>query len=165
MDRWKVERMTWVADGVFAAGGEHIPKTWATFSQQTGIRAVLHLSPNQPQPFLGPPPSRYLWLDLEDESEADLTIRALTGDFILYCRTAGEGVLLHGAQGLHRVRWAFVAFQLRCGRNLETVLREAAEKPWLGPYHTDQALWQAYCDQCALNSSKPYIPFAKMGEE
>jgi hypothetical protein len=157
--------MTWVADGIYAAGGEHIPNTWAAFSQQTGIRAVLHLSPNRPQPFLGLPPSRFLWLDLEDESEADLNTRVLTGDFILTCRAAGEAVLLHGAQGRHRVRWAFVAHQLYSGRKLNTVLREAAEKPWLAPYHTDQALWQKFYDQCNRNPSKPYKPFAEMREE
>ena len=139
--------MTWVADGIFAAGGEHIPATWAAFSQQTGIRAILHLAALQPLEFRGPVPDCFLWLDIEEESAADLDARQLVGQFILSCRATGKAVLLHSAQGRHRVRWAFVAHQLCAGRNLKTVLRTAAEKPWLAPYHTDQATWQAFCDR------------------
>jgi hypothetical protein len=157
--------MTWVADGVYAAGGEHIPNTWAAFSRQTGIRAVLHLSPDQPQPFLGPLPSRFLWLDIEDEYEADLNTRVLAGEFILSCRAGDEAVLLHSAEGRHRVRWAFVAHQLCSGRKLKTVLREAAEKPWLAPYYTDQTLWQTFVDQCNRDLLKSNKPFAEMREE
>jgi hypothetical protein len=136
--------MTWVADGIYAAGGEHIPKTWNAFSQQTGIHAVLHLSPNRPQLFQGSTPTHFLWLDVDDEISADLQTRRLAGEYILTCQKDGYSVLLHSAQGRHRVRWAFVAHQLCTGRKLKTVLREAAEKPWLAPYHTDQALWQAF---------------------
>jgi hypothetical protein len=83
-------------------------------------------------------------LDVDDEISADLQTRRLAGEYILTCQKAGYSVLLHSAQGRHRVRWAFVAHQLCTGRKLKTVLREAAEKPWLAPYHTDQALWQAF---------------------
>jgi hypothetical protein len=136
--------MTWVTDGIYAAGGEHIPKTWNAFSRQTGIQAVLHLSTVRPQTFQGTTPSHFLWLDIEDEAGADLKTRRLAGEYIITCRRDGHAVLLHSAQGRHRVRWAFVAHQLCTGRKLNTVLREAAEKPWLAPYHTDQALWQAF---------------------
>jgi hypothetical protein len=136
--------MTWVADGIYAAGGEHIPATWDAFSLQTGIRAVLHLSPLQPLHFFGPVPDQFLWLDIEEESSADLDARQLAGEFILASQQAGQAVLLHSTQGRHRVRWAYVAHQLCAGRKLETVLREAAEKPWLAPYHTDLTLWQAF---------------------
>jgi hypothetical protein len=30
------------------------------------------------------------------------------------------------------------------GRRLSRVLREAAEKPWLAPYHTDRDMWEAF---------------------
>ncbi|TFH38103.1 MAG: hypothetical protein E4G99_00465 [Anaerolineales bacterium] len=147
--------MTWVADGIFAAGGEHIPGTWAAFSQQTGIRAILHLSSGQPQQFCGPAPERFLWLDIEDESEADLEARRLVGEYILSCRAAGHAVLLHSAQGRHRVRWAFVAHQLCSGRKLKPVLRQAAEKPWLAPYHTDSEQWQAFYQYVQMPKPDP----------
>jgi hypothetical protein len=136
--------MTWVADGIYAAGGEHIPQTWAAFSRQTGIRAILHLSPEQPQSFQGDAPTHFLWLNIDDEASADIQSRLLAADYILTCREAGQAVLLHSAKGRHRVRWAFVAHQLCMGRKLRTVLREAAEKPWLGPYHTDEGVWEAF---------------------
>ena len=136
--------MTWVAEGIYAAGGEHIPHTWQAFSQQTGIRAVLHLSPSRPQSFIGSNPQTFLWLDLADESQADLEARTLVAEFIRRCREERQAVLLHSAEGRHRVRWAYVAYQLGLGRKLSTVLREAAEKPWLAPYHTDHEMWQAF---------------------
>lgn len=136
--------MTWVSEGIYAAGGEHIPKTWEAFSQQTGIRAVLHLSADRPQIFYGTTPANFLWLNIVDESQADLDARRLAGAYIRDCREAGQAVLLHSAEGRHRVRWAYVAHQLSLGRKITTVLREAAEKPWLAPYHTDQTLWQAF---------------------
>ena len=136
--------MTWVAEGVYAAGGEHIPKTWESFSRQTGIQAVLHLSPGRPQVFHGPVPESFLWLDIEDETETNIPTRRLAGEYIRACRQAGQAILLHSAQGRHRVRWAYVAHQICEGRKLKTVLREAAEKPWLAPYHTDQPMWQVF---------------------
>jgi hypothetical protein len=133
--------MTWVAEGVYAAGGNHIPNTWNEFHNQTGIQAILHLAPQHPQNFVGPSPRYFLWLDIEDESQADLTTRHLVGAFIRTCRERGDTVLLHGALGRHRTRWAYVAYQLTLGRKLETVLREAAEKPWLDPYPTNRDQW------------------------
>ncbi len=138
--------MTWVAEGIYAAGGEHIPRTWAAFSQQTSIRSILHLASGHPQRFEGATPSQFLWLDIDDESQADLQTRRLAGEYILRCRESGQAILLHSAQGRHRVRWAFVAHQLCSGRKLKTVLREAAEKPWLSPYYTDIDKWQTFYD-------------------
>jgi hypothetical protein len=138
--------MTWVADGVFAAGGDHIPNSWDKFHEQTGIQAILHLSPEGPQHFTGPSPRAFLWLDIEDESQTDLGIRTLAGEFIRSCRGHGDSVLLHSALGRHRVRWAHVAYQLILGRKLNTVLREAAEKPWLSPYLTDHDQWSLFTE-------------------
>lgn len=138
--------MTWVAEGIYAAGGDHIPKTWESFSHQTGIMSVLHLSPGQPQAFDGRFPESFLWLDLDEEGEADLYAYRLAAEFISGCRHTGQSILLHSAKGRHRVRWAFVAHQLYEGRKLRTVLRQAAEKPWLAPYHTDESLWQAFVE-------------------
>jgi hypothetical protein len=139
--------LTWVVDGIYAAGWQHIPNTWGAFSEQTGIRAVFHLSRDRPQTFNGPIPAAFLWLSIEDESEADNNLRALAGEYIHSCREAGLSVLLHSASGRHRVRWAFVAHQLWIGRKLETVLRQAAEKPWLAPYHTDENLWRSFYER------------------
>ena len=147
--------MTWVVDGIYAAGGQHIPNTWGAFSGQTGIRAVLHLSPDRPQTFNGPSPASFLWLSIEDESEADTDVRALAGEYIHSCREAGDSVLLHSALGRHRVRWAFVAYQLWIGRKLDTVLRQAAEKPWLAPYHTDEDLWRSFDEQHRARPTHP----------
>jgi len=136
--------LTWVEESIFAAGGQHIPATWADFSDSTSISAVLHLSSGQPQLFLGPPPRRFLWLRIEDEKLAGIEERKLAAEFITVSLSAGEKVLLHSAQGRHRTRWVYVAYSLYVGRRLSRVLREAAEKPWLAPYHTDQETWSAF---------------------
>jgi hypothetical protein len=136
--------MTWVADGIYAAGGDHIPNTWDMFHRQTGIQTILHLSAGRPQIFKGPLPDAFLWLDVGDETEADIVTRQVAGEFIRACLMGGQAILLHSAQGRHRVRWAYVAHQLYEGRKLKTVLRDAAEKPWLAPYHTDERLWEEF---------------------
>ena len=136
--------MTWVEERIFAAGGGHIPADWAGFADSTGVSAILHLSAEGPQAFLGPPPRRFLWLLVEDEKEAELDDRWLVAEFIQTSLEAGERVLLHSAKGRHRTRWAYVAYGLYAGRKLSRVLREAAEKPWLAPYHTDRGMWTAF---------------------
>lgn len=136
--------LTWVEESIFAAGGQHIPTTWADFADSTGIGTVLHLSSGQPQSFLGPPPQRFLWLRVEDERLAGIEERTLAAEFIAVSLAAGEKVLLHSAQGRHRTRWVYVAYGLYVGRTLSRVLREAAEKPWLAPYHTDQEKWNTF---------------------
>jgi hypothetical protein len=136
--------MTWVEDGVYAAGGEHIPATWGAFADQTGVTAVLHLSSSGPTPFLGIPPARFLWLDLELEEQADSKVRRLAGKFVRDSRAQGRRVLLHCTGGRHRTRWVYVAYRLCRGHGLKGVLRDAAQKPWLAPYHTDREAWIAF---------------------
>ena len=136
--------MTWVEDGIYAAGGDHIPRTWSAFADQTGITAVLHLSASGPTEFAGRPASRFLWLDLELETEADQDARRLAGEFVLDSRNQGRRVLLHCTKGRHRTRWIYVAYRLCLGHGLKGVLRDAAQKPWLAPYHTDRDAWAAF---------------------
>jgi hypothetical protein len=142
--------MTWVTDGIYAAGGAHVPATWAEFSDQTGISAVLHLCPGRPAAFLGPAPERFLWLPIEDEDRADSEDRLLAGWFIASSRESGLRVLLHSSLGRHRTRWAYVAYEICAGSRLRGVLRRAASRPWLAPYHTDEAAWEAFADLVAL---------------
>jgi len=136
--------MTWVEDGIYAAGGDHIPQTWGAFAGQTGISAVLHLAHPAPSVFDGPPPARFLWLDLEHEQQAGEQERRLAGEFVRDSRAAGRSVLLHCPHGRHRTRWAYVAYRLCLGHGLKGVLRDAAQKPWLAPYHTDREAWAAF---------------------
>lgn len=136
--------MTWVEERIYAGGGEHIPATWASFADQTGITAVLHLRPGEPEVFRGGAPSAFLWLNIEDESQAGLEERWMAGQFIAWCLEQGQKVLLHSSLGRHRTRWAFVAYRLCSGRPLRAALREAAERPWLNPYPTDRSTWEAF---------------------
>ncbi|TEU00729.1 MAG: hypothetical protein E3J30_02210 [Anaerolineales bacterium] len=136
--------MTWVEESIYAAGGQHIPAAWADFADSTGIGAILHLSSGRPATFLGPPPRRFLWLMVEEEKLAGMEDRRLAAEFIQASLEAGEKVLLHSAEGRHRTRWTYVAYGLYVGRRLSRVLREAAEKPWLAPYHTDRDMWRAF---------------------
>ncbi len=136
--------MTWVHDRIFAAGGERLPAAWAGFADQTGITAVLHLRPGRPAAFLGPPPRGFLWLDLASEAEVDDRCRWLAGRFLADCVEAGQAVLLHSSPGRQRGRWAYVAYRILTGRSAQAALREAAERPWLGPYKTDPAPWESF---------------------
>lgn len=146
--------MTWVQDGIYAAGGEHLPSTWAEFSDQTGIGAVLHLSPVRPAVFRGPAPEVFLWLPIEDENQAAADDRLLAGRFIAGCRERGLRVLLHSSLGRHRTRWAYVAYEICTGARLRTALRRAASRPWLGPYHTDEAAWEAFVQLAAESQGR-----------
>lgn len=136
--------MTWVHDQIYAAGGDHIPSNWASFVEQTGITAVLHLRPKSPSRFMGPPPMSFLWLDLEDESQAGLKERWLVGSFIGDHVKAGHRLLLHSSLRRHRIRWAYVAYMIWSGRSVRASLREAAQRPWLDPYHTDEDIWEEF---------------------
>ncbi len=136
--------MTWVDERIYAGGGAHIPATWGAFARQTGISAVLHLNPARPEPFLGPPPQAFLWLDLADESQAGLDERWLAGRFLAAGIESGLRVLIHSGLGRHRVRWAYVAYRICVGRPVAAALRQAAQKPWLSPYRTDAAAWEAF---------------------
>lgn len=140
------EALAWVHDRIFAAGGSHIPATWDSFREQLGISAICNLDEAQPAHFAGEPPASFLWLDISQESAADLSAMHLVGDFIQECVTAGQRVLLHSSQGRHRTRWAFVAFQICIGSSVRSALRLAAEPPWLAPYSTDRARWHQFAD-------------------
>jgi hypothetical protein len=138
--------VTWVHEGIYAGGGEHIPATWEAFADQTGITAVLHLRPGAPGVFCGRSPRSFLWLGLEDEDQAGLDERWLAGRFLADCLAEGQRVLLHSSLGRHRTRWAYVAYRIVAGRSARAALREAAERPWLGPYHTQPAAWEAFAE-------------------
>lgn len=136
--------MTWVHHSIFAAGGERLPEDWQAFAAQTGARAVLHQRPGAPARFEGLPPEAFLWLNLEDERQAGLEERRLAAGFIADSLARGRRVLLHGSLGRHRIRWAFVAYRIYSGRGTRAALREAAARPWLSPYPTDTAAWEAF---------------------
>ncbi len=139
--------MTWVHDCIYAGGGAHIPDHWDDFAGQTGITAVVHLSPGRPTCFQGGPPRAFLWLSVADEAEAGGEERWLVGRFVDGALGEGRRVLLHSSLGRHRARWAFVAYRIYAGRSAASALREAAERPWLTPYVTDAAAWEAFADE------------------
>jgi len=139
--------MTWVDDRVYAAGGSHLPVHWHEFSRQTGIRVVLHLRPQAPEPFRGPAPMGWLWMDIADEALAGPEARLQAGRFVQGWVAAGEPVLLHSSLGLHRVRWAYVAYRICNGQTARAALRSAEQRPWQAPYHTDRLAWEAFADQ------------------
>jgi hypothetical protein len=87
-------------------------------------------------------PERFLWLDISEEAEADSGARLLAGEYIADCLREGRSVLLHSSHGRHRVRWAYVAYRLVSGARLSAALKQAAERPWLAPYHTDRKAWE-----------------------
>ncbi|OGO66923.1 MAG: hypothetical protein A2Z37_05785 [Chloroflexi bacterium RBG_19FT_COMBO_62_14] len=149
--------MTWVQDGIFAAGGEHLPSKWAEFSDQTGIRAVLHLRPGRPATFQGPPPVRLLWLGIENEAQASSDDRLLAGRFVADCLREGLSVVLHSSLGRHRTRWAYVAYEICVGRQVRYALRRAADRPWLAPYHTDEAVWQRLAETIASEAGRTVL--------
>jgi hypothetical protein len=136
--------VTWVEDGIYAAGGEHLPAAWSDFADQTGITAIIHMRPGKPAPFQGPLPGAFLWLALENECQADLAARQLAAEFINLALAEKRRLLLHSSLGRHRTRWAFVAYQLKLGKPLPAVLQQAGERPWMGPYRTDQAEWEIF---------------------
>ncbi|MBM3122535.1 MAG: dual specificity protein phosphatase family protein [Chloroflexi bacterium] len=147
--------MTWVEDRIYAAGGEHIPRTWAEFAHQTGIAAVLHLRPGAPTSFQGPPPEAYLWLGLEDETEAGPAERWLAAAFVRDSLGAGHKVLIHSSLGRHRTRWIFVAWAIVDGRSIQAALRQAAARPWLSPYPTQPEAWEAFAREVRRASRRP----------
>ncbi len=150
--------MTWVHDRIFAAGGEHIPNTWREFSEQTGVTAVLHMRPDRPAIFLGPPPEFFLWLDLEHEDQVGLAERQMAGSYLDQMLVQGCRVLIHSSLGRHRTRWAFVAYCIHAGQSARAALRRAAERPWLSPYHTDEDAWQAYADMMRVAGETSPFP-------
>jgi hypothetical protein len=108
------------------------------------IQAVIHLASPEPVAFQGLPPDRFLWLDIEEEQQADHDARALCGYFVLDALNNGGSVLLHSAHGLHRTRWIYVAFLICAGRQVRAALTLAEEKPWQAPYHTNRQQWSNF---------------------
>lgn len=138
--------MGWVHDRIFAAGGGHIPRNWASFADQTKIQSVLHLNPGRPQPFLGPPPRAFLWLAVSREEQADLATCLLAARFLGERLRSGDSLLIHSTLGRHRTRWAYVAYLIWNGRGVESALRQAEEPPWQAPYRTDREAWWTFAD-------------------
>lgn len=136
--------MSWVQARIYAAGGAHIPDTWAVFRDQTDIQAVLHLRPDRPTVFRGGPPMVFLWLDVEAEQEADLEARWLVARYLSYCLAKGYRAMIHSSLTLHRTRWALAAYLLYEGWTLAATMRELEKPPWLAPYHTDEETWSAF---------------------
>lgn len=99
--------------------------------------------------FIGPVPDAFLWMAIEDENQASVEERRLAARFIQECLQMGHKVLLHSIHGRHRTRWAFVAFQIFNGRSVRVALRQAAESPWLAPYHTDTEDWDTFAHSIA----------------
>ncbi len=145
--------MTWVHDRIFAAGGGHIPETWASFADQTGVTAVLHLSPVRPARFLGPAPEAFLWLDVADEFQVDLEERNLAARFVHDCLGAGRRLLIHSSLGRQRTRWVYVAYAISVGGSVRATLRQVEERPWLSPYLTDTVVWQVYEESVRSNQA------------
>jgi len=146
--------LAWVDDRIFAAGGDHIPMHWDEFAGQTGVTAVLHLRPDQPAAFLGVPPESFLWIGVGSEGEADLETRWLAGRFVLGGLEAGGRVLLHGSQGRHRVRWAYVAQLICAGRPVVAAVHAAEVRPWLSPYPTDRQVWENFAQLVEARSAE-----------
>lgn len=145
--------MTWVQDGIYAAGGDSLPAHWADFTTQTGISAILHLRPGAPVRFEGPPPVFFLWLDIDDETNAGYAERLLAASFVQDCLSEGRRVLLHASAGRHRTRWCYVAYRILAGSAPEAAMRRAARPPWLAPYRTDEVAWGAFARQ--IRSGNP----------
>jgi len=136
--------LTWIHDRIYAAGGKHLPENWASFIDQTGITAVLHLHPTSPATFVGPTPVSFLWMNLEEEAEAGLEERWLAATFIGENLKNGQSVLIHSSHRRHRVRWTYVAYMIWNGRTVRASLNEVEQKPWLAPYYTDVKGWEDF---------------------
>lgn len=136
--------MAWIADDIFAAGGEQVTQDWAGFQAQAGALAVVLVSPG-PLPALDAPrPWALLWLPVEAETEYALHHFQLGVDFVAAARAARQKVLLLGPRGLHHVRPLFAALLLSEGRSLARTLREVQQKPWLPPYRGEPALLEEW---------------------
>jgi hypothetical protein len=136
--------VTWVHEQIYAAGGDHIPTTWVSFADQTGVTAVLHLAQDRPSQFRGELPKSFLWMDIDEEKRADLNARHLAGNFLLHCVKDHQRILLHSSSGRHRTRWAYVAYCICAGMSVRKAIRLASNRPWLSPYYTDIGLWETF---------------------
>lgn len=135
--------MTWATDSIFVAGGDYAREYWGEFQAQSGVSAVVTVSPEGPVAYLDPPPWAALWLPVAGEAAYSLDQLALGVDFIEAALAAGHKVLLHGPHGVHRTRPLVAGHLLARGKSLARVLREMEEKPWLPPYHGKAELLEA----------------------
>jgi hypothetical protein len=83
-------------------------------------------------------------MDVEEETQVGIEERCLAAQFIHECLQNGHQILLHSSHGRHRTRWVYVAFQIYNGQSVRAALRQAAESPWLSPYHTDTEVWDRF---------------------
>jgi hypothetical protein len=147
--------MTWATDSVFVAGGDFVTDAWPDFQAQTGVSAVITVSPLAPPAYGEPLPMAALWLPVADEAAYTLEQLALGADFIAAALDARRRVLLHGPHGVHRTRPLVAAHLLRQGKTLARVLREIEDKPWLPPYHGSRELLEALADQWGTGRAAP----------
>jgi len=139
--------MPWVADHLFAAGGEFVSESWPEFQSQTGVTAVITVAPDKPGSFGLPRPWAWLWLPVEAEDQYTLDQLKLGAHFIGAALSAGQAVLLHGALGVHRTRPLVAAYLIVSGKSVARVVREMEAKPWQPPYQGDLALLERLVEQ------------------
>jgi hypothetical protein len=156
--------LTWIQDGIYAAGGEHLPKNWASFIEQTGITAVFHLRALSSASFIGPAPTSFLWINLEGEAGAGLEERRLAATFIAENLKMQRRVLLHCSHRRHRIRWAYMAYLIWSGKSIKASLTQVQQKPWLAPYHTDMKIWQEFKEFIAADRNGKSLQKENGGE-
>ena len=135
--------MTWATDHIFVAGGDYVSEYWTDFQNQSGVGAVVTVSPERPGAYLDPAPWAALWLPVADEADYTLDQLGLGVQFIEAALTAGHKVLLHGPHGVHRTRPLVAAHLIAGGQSLARTIRDLEQKPWLPPYKGDVAVLEA----------------------
>lgn len=141
--------MTWVTDSIFVAGGDFVREYWTDFQAQSGVSAVITVSPQGPVAYLDPLPWAALWLPVDDEAGYSLEQLALAVSFIQEALAAGHKVLLHGPKGVHRTRPLVAGHLLATGKSLARAVREVEGKPWLPPYKGDLAVLEQLASRLA----------------
>jgi hypothetical protein len=126
--------MTWATDDLFVAGGDFVSEFWADFQAQSGVTAVIVVTPERPGPYLDPAPWAALWLPVADEAEYTPEHLRLGVNFIETAVDAGRKLLLHGPHGVHRTRPLVAAHLIARGKSVARAVREVEQKPWLPPY-------------------------------
>ena len=134
-----------------------MPAAWEEFAAQTGVSGVVHLRPVSPASFRGPPPARFLWLSVRQESDVADEERLLAGAFVSQCLAEGRRVLLHSSLGRHRTRWVYVAYRILAGSSVRAALRRASQRPWMDPYTTDEKAWTAFAAHARAARAQPDV--------
>jgi hypothetical protein len=135
--------LTWATDHIFVAGGDYVSEYWTDFQNQSGVGAVVTVSPERPGAYLDPAPWAALWLPVADEADYTLDQLGLGVQFIEAALTAGHKVLLHGPHGVHRTRPLVAAHLIAGGQSLARTIHDLEQKPWLPPYKGDVAVLEA----------------------